>query len=109
VNVVLMGTGVTIKLLDALALGMPCVSTESGARGLEKYRDAMLVVPNNEPEAFARAVVSLLTNRDLRVQFRHASLNAAKQWNAEQASALRAVLERAAGHATKSSRSAKDG
>ena len=98
VNVVLMGTGVNIKMLDALAVGMPCVSTESGARGLDKYRKAMLVVPDNEPEAFARAVESLLTNRDLRIQLRHASLNAAKQWNTEQARALRVVLERAADH-----------
>jgi polysaccharide biosynthesis protein PslH len=98
VNVVLMGTGVNIKLLDALAVGMPCVSTESGARGLDKYRMAMLVVPDDEPEAFAAAVESLLTNRDLRVQFRHAGLNAAEQWNAEQGRALRVVMERAADH-----------
>jgi glycosyltransferase involved in cell wall biosynthesis/SAM-dependent methyltransferase len=95
VNPVLMGTGVNIKLLDALAAGMPCVSSQSGARGLGRYRDAMVVVPDNDPESFARAIVSMLVDPETRTRLRSSAIRAAADWNAEQLGTLQTLLSRA--------------
>ncbi len=93
VNPILMGTGVNIKLLDAMAFAMPCVSTESGARGLDAYRDsALMVVPDDDAPAFAAAVMRLLSDDAERNRFSLAARRAAETWNESQLKALNAVL-----------------
>lgn len=65
VNPDLLGTGVATKLLDALACALPFVSTESGACGLDQYRNtAVSVVANDDIDGFAGEVVRLLTDVD---------------------------------------------
>ncbi len=53
------GTGVSIKILEAMSYGCPAVSTSAGARGLdiENERDLHIV---DKPDFFADTVVSLL-------------------------------------------------
>jgi sugar transferase (PEP-CTERM/EpsH1 system associated) len=53
------GGGTRLKILEALALAKPVVSTTVGAEGLvlERGRDILIA---DEPQAFARAVVELL-------------------------------------------------
>jgi polysaccharide biosynthesis protein PslH len=53
--------GVRMKLLDFMAWGLPAVSTSVGARGLDIPEDVGCY-QRDEPEAFARAVVDLLTD-----------------------------------------------
>ena len=53
--------GVRIKLLDFLAWGLPAVATSVGARGLD-IPDGAGCYHRDEPDAFARAVVDLLTD-----------------------------------------------
>jgi glycosyltransferase involved in cell wall biosynthesis len=94
VNPVLMGTGVNIKLLDALACAMPSVSTESGSRGLDAYRDSALqVVPDGDPRAFADALLKLLADADERQRMRGAARKAAEHWNRQQLIALDRLLD----------------
>lgn len=94
VNPVLAGTGVNIKLLDALAAGMPIVSTTSGARGLDEHgRGAFTVVGDSDAEGFARAALDLIGNPDARAQLGKRAHGAALAWNAAQLDSLRKTLE----------------
>jgi succinoglycan biosynthesis protein ExoO len=54
------GSGVKIKLLEAVAHGRTCVTTSVGLDGLEILEPALAVA--NQPEEFAEAVVRLLAN-----------------------------------------------
>jgi len=93
VNPVQMGTGVNIKLLDALAHGMPCVTTVSGARGLEALADvAMVMVEDQNPHAFAQQLIALLSQPARRAELQRSALQAANTWNERQLGSLTAAL-----------------
>lgn len=93
VNPVQMGTGVNIKLLDAMMYGMPCISTEVGVRGLEQYAEhGICVVPDNDSGAFARAVVVLLRSRDIQVRYATGARVSAQAWNIRQSKNLEAWI-----------------
>lgn len=51
-------SGLRVKIVEALALGRPVVSTPAGAEGLERERDVPIVAA--DAPAFAAALVSLL-------------------------------------------------
>ncbi len=53
------GGGTRLKLLEAMAMGLPIVSTTVGAEGFPVVNGKELVLAD-EPEAFARAVLDLL-------------------------------------------------
>jgi len=57
------GGGTRLKVLEAMSSGLPIVSTTLGAEGIELTpgQHALLA---DEPEAFARAVLSVLQDRD---------------------------------------------
>ncbi len=59
----LAGGGTRFKILEALALSKPVVSTHLGADGIP-VNDGEHLVLANEPEAFARCIVQLLENRE---------------------------------------------
>lgn len=56
------GGGTRLKILEAMALGTPVVSTRKGAEGLEVIDGEHLLLADT-PEAFAAAVLSLLNDR----------------------------------------------
>jgi glycosyltransferase involved in cell wall biosynthesis len=58
-------SGTRIKILAALALGVPVVSTTLGAEGLDLVPGREIVLAD-APEAFAESVVRLLTDRATR-------------------------------------------
>jgi glycosyltransferase involved in cell wall biosynthesis len=61
------GGGTRLKILEAMALGTPVVSTSKGAEGLEAtYGEDILVA--DTPAEFADAVLRLLYDRALRVR-----------------------------------------
>ncbi|MCQ9208777.1 MAG: glycosyltransferase family 4 protein [Omnitrophica bacterium] len=60
------GSGTRLKILEALSMEKPVVSTSIGCEGLELETDKHLLIKDN-PEEFARAVLSLLKNEGLRV------------------------------------------
>ena len=58
------GSGTRVKILEAMALGIPVVSTQVGAEGLE-VTDGVDILLGDSPEAFAGAVARLLANPEL--------------------------------------------
>ena len=61
------GAGTRLKILEAMALGTPVVSTSKGAEGLEVTHGEDILIAD-EPEEFANGVVRLLEDRDLRAR-----------------------------------------
>jgi glycosyltransferase involved in cell wall biosynthesis len=59
------GSGVRVKILEALAAGVPVVSTSVGADGLELVPGTHLLIAD-EPRAFADALLSLLASPERR-------------------------------------------
>lgn len=93
INPVLLGTGINIKMLEAMAAGVPTVSTETGVRGLpESYRKGVLAVADHDHAAFAAAIVRLVKDTELRLTLGRAAFDDARRWNAEQVAALSKCL-----------------
>lgn len=67
------GSGVRIKLLDALRLGVPTVTTRDGASGLP-LTDGTEVRICDDPADFAQAIVALCQDGSLRQRLREAGL-----------------------------------
>jgi glycosyltransferase involved in cell wall biosynthesis len=59
------GGGVRLKLLEALALEAPVVSTTMGAEGVRGLRHEEHCLLADTPQAFATAVLRLLNNQTL--------------------------------------------
>jgi polysaccharide biosynthesis protein PslH len=59
------GGGTRLKILEALALGRPVVSTSLGCEGLELVDNEHILIAD-DPVSFARKTVRLLTDRTLR-------------------------------------------
>ncbi|MDX2154745.1 MAG: glycosyltransferase [Bryobacteraceae bacterium] len=60
---ILSGSGVRVKLLEAFASGIPCVSTRLGAEGITA-KDGEVCFLADAPDEFADRVVELLQNPD---------------------------------------------
>lgn len=58
------GSGVRVKLLNAMAMGLPIVSTSIGAEGLDVVGGEHLLIADT-PGEFAGAVVDLINDREL--------------------------------------------
>lgn len=58
------GSGTRLKVLEGLAMGKPMVSTALGCEGIELTHGEHLLI-EDAPEAFADAVLELMTNADL--------------------------------------------
>lgn len=64
------GGGTRLKILEAMALGTPVVSTTKGAEGLEVIDNEHLLLADT-PEAFADAVLRVLSDSSLRERLRY--------------------------------------
>jgi polysaccharide biosynthesis protein PslH len=58
------GSGMRVKILNALAMGLPVVSTTVGAEGID-VTDGENILLADSPEAFAEAVLRLLSEPEL--------------------------------------------
>lgn len=88
-NPMLHGTGINIKLLDAMAAGVVTVSTQTGVRGLpDHFRNGVVAVPDDNPAEFAVQVVKLLKDEALRQARGEAAYSDAMSWNNAQNAAL---------------------
>lgn len=95
VNPMRAGTGLNIKLLDAMAAGMPIVTTVSGARGVgELDGNAFVVVPDDDAQGFAAQVLWLIEDANARACLAAGARAAAETWNQAQVSSLLEVLKR---------------
>lgn len=87
------GTGINIKLLDAMAAGVGTVSTETGSRGLSAgFSGGVVTVPDRNPRAFADAVISLTGSESARRKLGDQAFADAQAWNDRQRENLDAAL-----------------
>lgn len=74
----LMGTGIKIKLLEALGYGKAIVSTSVGIQGLESWAGETVLVADSAAD-FADATTCLLLHEDLRQMRERSALRLAEQ------------------------------
>lgn len=84
------GTGLNIKTIEALAYGMPVVSTSDGAHGLGC--DDKVCRTLDDAEAFAAAVVAICTDGALAARLSTNSLDFVQAWNTRYTQALDAAV-----------------
>lgn len=95
INPLLVGTGINIKLLEAMAAGVPTVSTATGTRGLPPaFRNGVVTVADRDPAAFAAAIVRLARDAALRHRTGRAAYEDAMRWSADQIAVLQVCLSR---------------
>ncbi|MGP4671909.1 glycosyltransferase family 4 protein [Agrobacterium salinitolerans] len=93
INPITLGTGINIKLLDALAAGVPTISTRTGARGLsERYRRGVVIVGDGDHQAFADAILQLAASQDQRQELGNKAFEDAIEWNRRQMTVLNNIL-----------------
>jgi glycosyltransferase involved in cell wall biosynthesis len=63
-----MGSGTRLKVMEALAMQKPVVSTSIGCEGIEVEDDRHLMI-RDDPEEFAEAVIELFKNKKMRQKF----------------------------------------
>jgi polysaccharide biosynthesis protein PslH len=63
------GSGMRVKILEAMAMGLPVVSTTVGAEGIAVVPETHLLIADDAP-AFADAAVRLLSDAALRARLR---------------------------------------
>jgi glycosyltransferase involved in cell wall biosynthesis len=68
----LKGSGTRLKILEAMALGIPVVSTTKGAEGIDVETGNHILLADN-PETMSNAVLELLSNS---IYYQHIRLNA---------------------------------
>lgn len=59
------GAGTRLKILEAMAVGTPVITTSKGAEGLEVINDQHLLIKDN-PHEFAAATIQVLRNTQLK-------------------------------------------
>lgn len=90
-NYIVKGTGIKIKMLDAMAMGIPYVSTVLGADGVAaSFAHGGEVATDDQ--AFADALIALYDDGAKRAAMGRAGHDCAADWNAEQRRALHAVV-----------------
>ena len=64
------GGGTRLKILEAMALGVPVISTRKGAEGLEVHPGEDILLADT-PDEMARAIITLSGDADLRARLSH--------------------------------------
>lgn len=60
-----MGSGTRLKVLEAMSMRIPIVTTSMGCEGINVVDNESVLIAN-EPESFAESVIKLLNNKNLR-------------------------------------------
>ena len=74
------GGGTRLKIYEAMAAGKAVVSTSVGAEGLDVHHGQDIVLAD-EPSGFSDAIVTLLTNHELRARYERAANELASQYD----------------------------
>ncbi|MBI5878445.1 MAG: glycosyltransferase [Chloroflexi bacterium] len=77
-----LGGGTRLKILEAMAMGVPVISTTIGCQGLN-VEDGLHIVVADDPEVFAAKAAALLVDRDLqhRLSASARELSATYDWS----------------------------
>jgi len=65
----LTGSGTRLKILEAMSLGVPVISTALGAEGIE-YTDKQDIEIFDNPERFSNGIIELLNNKSRRIHLK---------------------------------------
>lgn len=79
----LSGSGTRLKILEAMSLGVPIVSTSKGAEGIEYSNGKDILIADSESE-FATNLITLLQNKNDRIEIAKAArilVEAKYDWN----------------------------
>jgi glycosyltransferase involved in cell wall biosynthesis len=90
-NYITKGTGIKIKLLDAMAMGVPCVSTRLGAEGVKPQFAGGVFITDSDQE-FADELIALFDQQERRQRMGKAGYEAAVRWDAVQRHALKGAM-----------------
>lgn len=61
------GSGTRLKILEAMGLGLPVISTRKGAEGIQ-YRQGENIVIADDEKAFSNELIALIAHKEKRVQ-----------------------------------------
>ena len=78
--------GLPNALMEAMAVGMPVISTDcpcGGPRMLIRQYENGILVPCNDEESLTRAIIYMMTEKDVRVKFGNQAKQSAKNFNSE--------------------------
>ncbi|AEA45434.1 glycosyltransferase [Fluviicola taffensis] len=67
------GSGIRIKLLEAMALGVPCITTKLGAAGIDIEQSGIQIA--DSPESFIKQILHFHQNQDFRQKVGEQSRN----------------------------------
>ena len=84
INPVLYGSGLKIKTIEALAYGIPLVTTSVGAQGLRQKSNRLFLLADT-PQEFARCLCKLASSYTLRSELSKSSRSFAKRYFTPQA------------------------
>jgi len=94
INSIRAGTGLKIKLIDAMALGLPVISTVRGVEGLpDDMVQCVEVIDDDDAAAFAAAVIKMCLDENSRAKKGAQAFECSKFWNERQRGGLRTILE----------------
>jgi glycosyltransferase involved in cell wall biosynthesis len=74
------GGGTRLKIYEAMAAGKAVISTSIGAEGLDVHHGRDIVLADN-PGSFSDAVITLLSDENLRTKYEHAAAELATQYD----------------------------
>lgn len=86
---VLIGTGIKIKLLEAMGWGLPVVSTPKGVEGVPGFEEGCHALVGDDSLNFAKAVIRLLEAPELRERI----ARQARLWTESNEKALESLLD----------------
>jgi glycosyltransferase involved in cell wall biosynthesis len=86
------GTGLKIKVVEALGQGKALVATTFGAKGVEQADGSALKLADS-PAAFAEAIELLMRNDEQCLRFMCGARDFARQWNERQRKSLEDALQ----------------
>lgn len=76
--------GFCLVIVEAMACGLPVVATNVGAiPEIIKDRENGLLVKPNDPDEFAKAIIEIIENKDMRKMISSNAINDAKKYNFE--------------------------
>lgn len=92
INPIRFSTGLSIKTIEALGYGKAVVTTSAGSRGLEDGANAAFLLAD-DPDAFSRAVIGLVSNKEERTRLIGNALEYVRKWNEQSFRTLSSVLD----------------
>lgn len=79
-----LGTGIRIKILEAMARGIPVVSTKVGCEGIKGLKNKSNIIIADEPLEFTKSIVELLKNDKLAQKISEGGIDIIKKHYSEE-------------------------